>query len=736
VTKTSFGARICGATVSEILNLESDHPAATKFATLDKILSSVVHASLAGKRVAELHPATKPYETVRLSEAIDSKAAAYIAQTFSLDSQQGRGAWFVPDEASLTIGWANWPYHSDRYQQFSCGVAHRERGKVRFDGSPAAIFVWATLERLFELLYSPFMLRGPTPLGGDHDEQRNGWVRVLDAYNALGIVLDPDLCGMGFGVGWGKLRAREQLAVRHALRDAIRAAVGHDVGARYRILSTRDLVQKYYASARGGPPTMRKVITKPLQRSLAGLFGGDWLSFVAYLGETANPGEQISKTLPEPRLYVGASTRVATVAAEQGVSAEEVERMLATFWSSGGDTSPVHRRVAVLREYWDHFDGAHARQASGMNSLWGFADPAALTLAGLDTAETGPAWYHPGQYRRKLPAELLAEIERLWEGLFLRSTPGRIVTSTSPYAGMLDAFGPALRFWHGVGLTTWFLSEGPMSRTDLGGLRQYHSRDLESLAALKTPVDNGLFTELIAAEKHLGKPKPYTTSEHVSELMPGVRLSTGMTVGSKRSGFEFLRDIVTTYRRAWAAKFLDTYLRARWESEIRAASREYARHLEVKGKAPTAKQFAKFAEAPTNHWFGGDVNSLYAAFGEKAPGPTQRVKLLFNDVESFALRVFFALGGNRIDASNLTYHEEEDDAEQARRQAEWDVHWKLKQLAELSVRYAQLREAVGRQPTVLEFGREEFEHLGTALGNDQAQAWATYATTIDSCLPL
>ncbi len=95
-----------------------------------------------------------------------------------------------------------------------------------------------------------------------------------------------------------------------------------------------------------------------------------------------------------------------------------------------------------------------------------------------------------------------------------------------------------------------------------------------------------------------------------------------MTIGSRRSGFEFLRDIVTRYRRAWSAKCLDAYLRARWESEIQGAARQYARYIEVQGKAPTEKQFAKVAEAPTNHWFGGDVNSLYAAIGEKAEGPT------------------------------------------------------------------------------------------------------------------
>jgi len=74
--------------------------------------------------------------------------------------------------------------------------------------------------------------------------------------------------------------------------------------------------------------------------------------------------------------------------------------------------------------------------------------------------------------------------------------------------------------------------------------------------------------------------------------------------------------------------------------------------------------------------------------------------------------------------------------ERARRQTEWDGHSKRKQLAELSVRYAQLREGLGRRPTITEFGREKFEYLRTVLGREPAQAWVAYAATVDSCLPL
>lgn len=734
MTEKSFGERICGATVQEIIALEANYPPATAFASIDELLSRTVRASIDGRRIALLREAVKPYEVAELHAIDDGAEADFIVRTLRLSVQQSRGAWFLPAEATVRIGWANWPYHSDHYERFASGVAHRETGKIRFEASPAGLLIWSAIEPLFDLLYRPFALRGPTPLGGSRDEQRQVWEDVYRSYVALGIELDAGLCGMAFGTGWSKLRAPEQLSARRALRTAIGRAVPPDIGARYRVWVTRELVAKYYAKASRGAPIMRKVLTKPLQRSFSAFFGGDWLAFLEYLGEAPSPNERISTALPEPRLYVDAAIRAKEVAAEHGVPADEVERMLAAFWSSSIAESPVHRRVALLRSYWDYFDAAHAGQASGMNSLWGFADAEAVQLTGLDNAESGPAWYHPGQYRAKLPAKLLTDIASLWDGTLLPLAPNKTVTSNSPFNGMLDAFGPALRFWHGVGLTTWFLSEGPMSRTDMAGLERYHERDLEALASLGTPVDSALFTELIAAEKHLGKPKPYTVRETERDVGGHVQISTSMIIGSRRAGFERLRDIVTAYRRAWSAKYFDAYLRARWESEMREVAREFARHIEVKGKPPTAKQFAKLAEAPTNHWFGGDVNSLYAAIGERAPSPTERVRLLAGDPASFALGVFHALGGKKTEASNFTF--DEDEAERTRRQAEWDAHWKRKQLAEESIRYVQLREAFGRQPTVVEFGRDKFEYLGTALRDDRSEAWETYAAAIDGCLGL
>jgi hypothetical protein len=91
--------------------------------------------------------------------------------------------------------------------------------------------------------------------------------------------------------------------------------------------------------------------------------------------------------------------------------------------------------------------------------------------------------------------------------------PARIVTEPFPHVRLADAFGPALRFWHGCALTAWFLCEGPSSRTDMAGLKDYHRRDLAELEDLGTPVDRDTFAELVAAERRLGRTRAYLHRE-------------------------------------------------------------------------------------------------------------------------------------------------------------------------------------------------------------------------------
>ena len=60
-------------------------------------------------------------------------------------------------------------------------------------------------------------------------------------------------------------------------------------------------------------------------RPLAGLFAGDLLAFLEYLGEQPNPGEEIVSSLPEPRLYAtGAVSQRQLKTCQTHVSANHV----------------------------------------------------------------------------------------------------------------------------------------------------------------------------------------------------------------------------------------------------------------------------------------------------------------------------------------------------------------------------------------------------------------------------
>ena len=54
---------------------------------------------------------------------------------------------------------------------------------------------------------------------------------------------------------------------------------------RYRTFRIGQLADRYYAKAKNGQALRKRVLTKPLGRTLTAYFGGDWLAFLAYLGE-------------------------------------------------------------------------------------------------------------------------------------------------------------------------------------------------------------------------------------------------------------------------------------------------------------------------------------------------------------------------------------------------------------------------------------------------------------------
>jgi hypothetical protein len=173
-----------------------------------------------------------------------------------------------------------------------------------------------------------------------------------------------------------------------------------------------------------------------------------------------------------------------------------------------------------------------------------------------------------------------------------------------------------------------------------------------------------------------------------------------------------LRDIITRHRRAWAAAYLPDYLRARWTTELSTVADELNRHVAVKGRTPTYKQFARFAYAVANHWFNGDLAGLYAAIGEKAPATARRVDLLPGTARDFVRSVYAALGGTSY-GDDLRINNFPD----ADRQRQ------LARLATASLRYLQISEALGREPEPTEFGAGRYEW---GWADNQADGWSRY----------
>jgi hypothetical protein len=702
---------LVGATPAEFVHAETASGRSDQFADLDGFLAGMLHRAFAGNRLVDLSFGKRGGrgDTVAIAD-LDSVQRALLENGYRLDRQEARGAWYLPQQASLKVGLCNLPALFATQPRFAVAAARDQVVKVSLRTCPDALAVWTLLVPLFNDLLAPIDVRTATGKPKPAGQQRQLWAAIDATYADLGLQVDAELAVMRYGGGWGRLQLADQLAAKQALVTALGQQVSIDTARRWRAQTTLALIAAYYSKAKNGPPLARSVLTTAHQQGLSGVFAGDWLAFLNYLGEQPNPAEQIATALPEPRLYVITASKAAVVAAEHGLPPDEVERMLAAYLGETAGSSPIEERVGAMRRWWAEFDELHARQRPGMIPLWGLVDDGFVALDN----ERAPA---PYLYRQLLSPELTAEIDRLWDGVTLARWPERIVSEFHPHRQMAEAFGPAVELWEGIALTCWFVCEGPMSRTTLGALGKYHHRQVVAIDEMGFPIDRAIFRELEQAERRLGPPEQVWEELDSREVASGISVSISMGGSQRRAGFEILRDIVTRHRRAWAAQHLEGYLRHRWDSELREVSREYSRRVAATGKPPTIKQFVAFAAPAANHWFGGDLAALYAALGEKSSAQPERIDLLAGDPLVFVRNVYAALGGGPPLPREAAWED---------RQA-FEQQWELRQLASAALRYLQLQEALGRPPTPKEFGadRIRWERLG---GPDLG--WVRYEAAI------
>ena len=711
---------------NELLALEGRAGAGACFADLDGLLADLVVRSLMGDRIVRVE-LRRPSDGLTF-ERITDEHRRLLADVYLLAHQRARGTWFIPEKATVKAGMMNFPATFAAQPRFASGLVDDGRARVALGESPDALFAWAVLEHFFEVLFTPFELRGRLAGIKSPHEQLAAWAAYDEMLASLGLALDQEVAIMRLGSGWGHLQATEQLAVKQRVIAALASQATCELARRYRAYRLFPLIARYYEKATDGRALKKYVLNRSLEKTLSGFFGGDWLAFLAYLGEVPHPDEEIVVALPETKLLVGRPNTASTIATEKGLPAAEVERILASFWQTTSRqltsvASPVEERVAVLVRFWQVFDQLHAQQTTGMRSLWGLVEDSREIRVGWE----GPDWYHPSLYEQLLPADLNRDVERLWGSIMLPQWPDRIVTEIMPHSLMAETFGAALRFWHGCSLTAWFICEGPMSRTTIAGLGTYHQKELAVLQHLGCPIDPALFAELQEAEHNLGPATPLSEEIINKETARGISIVIRTSSGSRRSGFEGLRDIITRYRRAWSKRHLSAYLERRWMTELHDAARVYAEAIAQRSKPPTAVQFARHAAMPINHWFGGDLEGFYVALGEKTPTRAHRVVVMPTARRAFAMAVFERLGGQPFKRRSTVVT---SIAEQKQQLEQQERTGKLGWLAGQSLRYLQLQEASGHPPRLAEFGESSFAWRSSVLGSNLQAAWDQYTNVI------
>jgi hypothetical protein len=265
--------------------------------------------------LAKLHP-----------DGVPDELRSVMAEAFQLEAQQARGAWFLPETASIDAAMVTYAFSLRHHGRYAHTLAAQERAKLPLSGNPDAMVVWAVLQPLFEHLLAPVRLR--VDEGGmlERAEFVERWSAYERALADLRLDVAAALAPFRWGGGWSRHDAERQVTAKMALLTTLGATVDVEVLRRHRARATRALVTQYYAKAKKGRAKRRQVLTKELARSLAAFFGGDWLAFVRYLGDHARAKELSFLVGVEVALRL-AGARAGEPAARQRVRFAKSERV-------------------------------------------------------------------------------------------------------------------------------------------------------------------------------------------------------------------------------------------------------------------------------------------------------------------------------------------------------------------------------------------------------------------------
>lgn len=690
--------------IDAVLAIEDAAGLTGRFTGLETAAAAVLSRAFAGRAPVYARGKNAPVFT----PAVPTAALTAFEANFDIGAQQQRGAWWLPEQVSVKYGLVNAPAYYRDHPTWAMTRADDDSGRYTL-GDTAVFATWALLEPFATDLLEPLLLRGPDNGSLDAEAGVARWTAVSDRYHDLGLTspaVSAALTAMTPGHGWSRLDAAAQTRGKQQLLEALQPAVTGNTVRRWRVLNMRELLTRYQAKSKRGPAESRAVLTKAVQPTLAAWFAGDWLALLDYLGERPADGEVIQTALPTARLYVEGSAKVQQVARERNLDPEKVAEMLASYLGSDAVQSPVQRRIAVIRAWWAALDAAQAIQRPGMPALDALFDsqvPQPGDAADPFAYPGGAAW---------LTGPVRDDIVEVWGAMVVPAKAGRIVSTLSPYWAMRPALGPALQFWFELLETCWYICEASYARSDLPGLRSHYRASLTAMKESGIPVDDALFVALEAAETRLGPPEPLQDPGEPIDIGHGLSVTFSIGSGSRRAGFEILRDIVTRHRRAWAATHLDAALRAAWETPLRELATAINKAVEAKGKLPTARQLAGMTAPVANSWFGGDLSAALAGIGEQPLAAQIDVRLLPTDRYAYARRVYIGLGGHQV--ANIRDPSQTD-------------AYRLLSLAANSPRLIQKQELLGAPPSAKDGGFEKYNNWPDGLNYDKLLATATRA---------
>lgn len=669
------------------------------FDPVEQALLAAVTDLLAGRDVITITEHSNRTQTLSLARG----DAELVEQTWSESAQNARGAWWLQGaqtDVSISLLTPRLVKLGDT------ALASIPTPKVKASpASGALMFTAVVLEPALQTLLAPLLLRS---LGAPKDvaKRQAAWGQHLGALDLLGLADGPVGAAarrIGPDGDWRRLDRAGRQQLRLEYLTALKAHVTIDTIRRLRLVALAELVDGVYGKAKKATgtgdlvmPLAKTVLTKARQPVLSAWFGGDWLALLRYLGESANPSEQLVTRLPETPLTVVTPDAVDRVAADTGLSTDAVEDILrayhdpgaaapdgapagAAVGSTGAGISGVHDRIAAVRLLFDRLGELQSRQ-----ELTGPSAVNALT----DESHV-------------LGSDLLSRVSQLWGGVCLPRYPDKVVTRLWPLDGAVEAAGVALTFWHEVFLTCWYTCAGPYARAEIKALEEYYGRHYQpALNELGFGVDRSLFTDLIAASKKLGRAKPITDNSSTKDIGHGLSITISMSSGSTRSGFEHLRDVVAAHRAAWMRQHLDAYLDQAWRGPVESVAREFQRTVAAKGKPPTHKQFGALGAKAATAWFGGSLEALYGAIGERAAAPSVRVDATHGRGTEVRPGLFTRLGGDPLAAKAKTGDYKAQTAV-----------WMVRDLTRRAEKWIQLYEALGQPPTFKEIGGDQLRGL-------------------------